>query len=115
MKKISKEIIKELVDLQLIEWGVGLCHYTNELVNKGYYLQNFSLYFSSEELLLKFIREVDTSTNTDSEPLSDDFLLEDWYDSNCSGEGFYYSEWADDLDNILYVKVGDQVYQIADN
>jgi len=113
MKEISYEtIVKTLVESHQLEWGVGLCHYTGELVNKGFYLQPYDLYFSTEELLLKYIREIDNDTNTDGEPLTDDFLLQDWYDSDCSGEGYYYSEWADDLDNINYIKLNNNTYKI---
>jgi len=91
-------------------WGVALCYYTKELIQDGFYLQGFDLYFSTEELLVKYLRTIDADTNKDGEPLSDEFLLEDWYDHYCSGSGYYYSTWHPE--NANYVKLDGEIYEV---
>ena len=91
-------------------WGVGLCYYTKELIQDGFYLQGYDLYFSTEELLVQYLRTIDEDTNKDGETLSDEFLLKDWYDSDCTGEGYYYSEWHPE--NANYVNLDGDIYKI---
>lgn len=87
-----------------LNWGVDICHYTGKLIQKGYFLQYPSKYFSSVELLIKYLREID------DEELSDRELLDKWYDHECIGEGFYYSEWLPE--NANYVEIDGDVYEI---
>ena len=92
-------------------WGVGLCHYTGTLVREGFYLQNEDKYFSTEELLVQYLREIDNEVNTDGEPVTDEFLLEEWYDADCSGEGYYFSNWHHEDAN--YLEIHGDIYDIS--
>lgn len=88
-------------------WGVGICHYTGNLIQKGYFLQHPLKYFSTVELLIKYLREID------DEELNDRDLLDKWYDHECIGEGFYYSEWLPEDAN--YVEIDGDLFNITIN
>lgn len=92
------------------DWGVGLCYYTKELIQDGFHLQDYDLYFSTKELLVQYLRTIDDDTNKDGKPLTDEFLLEDWCDSDHTGEGYYYCEWNPESAN--YVNLNGDIFQI---
>lgn len=90
---------------QDLNWGVGICHYNGTLVREGFYLQTADKYFSNEELLLRYLRELD------NERLDDKPLLEKWYDADCTGEGYYYSDWHHE--NANYIEIDGDIYDIS--
>jgi len=88
-----------------MEWGVGICAATNELVSEGFYLQMDGTYYLNEKDLIAKLRTLGNG--------SDQELLEKWYDSECNNDqGFYFSEWSDDEDNIEYVKINNEIYRV---
>ena len=94
-----------------LNWGVGICHYTGTLVREGFYLQTIDKYFSTEELLVQYLREIDNEVNTDGEPVTDEFLLEEWYDADYNGDGYYYSTWHHEDAN--YLEIEGDIYDIS--
>lgn len=101
-------------NLNYNNWGVGLCHATGKLIQEGFYFQQDDLYFSTQEYLFKYLRDA-----YNQHDLSDEELQREWYAIDDEDEeiymydsGFYYSEWAEEEDNINYIEVNGQIIKL---
>ena len=89
------------------------CDITGEGMNEGYCIQDGLMYIKYEKDMIKHIREVEKEGNLEYDKdisegrLTDDFLLNDYYNS----EYYYWTEWECE-DDLQYEEINGKLIEL---
>ena len=90
------------------------CDVTNKGMNEGFCINDGEMYIKDEKDMIKHLRDIEKEGNPDYDKdvsegrLTDDFLLNDYYNA----EYYYFTDWYDTIDeeeDMLFDEEGNEV------